>query len=212
MKIDTAVFLYDESGIAAKPWADAGVRCYCVDMEHSIRRDRVEGNIHYVWGDARSWTPPSDSNLIFMGAFPVCTNVSGSGARDFKKKRGFLLRDSIAMFEIARMAGEWSGAPYFIENPIGVLSSVPHIGKPNYYFDPCDFAGYLPDAEQNDDAYTKRTCLWVGGGFVIPPHKHVIPIQGSKMWKMTPGDDRQKERSKTPKGFAQAVFMENYIR
>lgn len=53
-----AIFLCDKTGIAAKPWADAGIECWCVDIGHSIRRPRKVGNINFVWGDVRTWRPP----------------------------------------------------------------------------------------------------------------------------------------------------------
>jgi len=51
------VSMCDKSGVMAQPWSEAGIDCYCVDIQHSIRRERVEGRIHYAWGDVRSWTP-----------------------------------------------------------------------------------------------------------------------------------------------------------
>jgi len=55
------VSLCDLTGNFVRPWAEAGFDCYCVDIQHSIRRDRIEqfgaGRIHYVWGDIRTWTP-----------------------------------------------------------------------------------------------------------------------------------------------------------
>jgi len=101
---------------------------------------------------------------------------------------------------------EWSGAPWMIENPVGALST--HWRKPDYRFDPCDFGGYL---EPPGDAYTKRTCLWVGGGFTIPEPKPVVPVEGSKMHLVPPSDDRANIRSKTPEGFARAVFEANCL-
>jgi hypothetical protein len=206
MKRDIAVFLCDESGIMAEPWAAAGIECYCVDIQHSIRRERVVGNIHFVWGDARSWTPPEGCRIVFFAAFPPCTHVAGSGARDFKTKGPMMLADALQVFNACDLAAGWSGAPYMIENPVGVLSS--HVRQPDYKFDPCDYAGYLDDPMQ--DAYTKKTCLWTGGGFVMPEPKPELPWHGSKMHTMPPGDERQKLRSKTPRGFARAVFEANY--
>lgn len=153
--MDICVFLCDESGIMAEPWAEAGYQCYCVDVQHSIRRERVEGNIHFVWGDVRSWKPPVGSRVVFLGAFPPCTHVAGSGARDFKTKGLPMLRDSLELFEACETAAAWSGARYFIENPVGVFST--HVRKPDYKFDPCEYAGYLDDP--SEDAYTKETCL-----------------------------------------------------
>ena len=94
-----------------------------------------------------------------------------------------------------------------IENPVGTLST--HWRKPDAQFDPCDYAGYLDDPDA--DAYTKRTCLWTGGGFVVPLPKPVFPFQGSKMHLVPPGDNRANIRSATPRGFAQAVFEANEV-
>lgn len=197
--IEAAIFLFDKSGVMARPWAEAGVQCWCVDVQHSIRRDRQEGNIRFVWGDARSWRPPEGLRIIFAAAFPPCTYDAVSGARDFEKRGGYMLRDSLELFESGRMACAWSGAPYMVEHPVTMLSSLPHIGKPDYYFDPCDYG----------DPWTKKTCIWAGNGFVMPPKNRVEPTEGSKMHLMPPGDERQDLRSETPPGFSRAVFLAN---
>ena len=167
------ISLCDRTGNMVKPWAEAGYECWCVDIQHSIRRDRVEGGIHYVWGDVRSWRPPVGRQIAFLAAFPPCTDVAVSGARDFQKKGLRMLTDALDLFNACDQAGAWSGAPYMIENPVGVLSS--HVRKPDHTFDPQDYAGYLAD-NQESDAYTKRTCLWTGGGFVMPP-PHAINVR-----------------------------------
>lgn len=194
---EAAIFLYEQSGVMARPWADAGYECWCVDIAHSIRKPRREGNINYVWGDVRTWTPPANRRIVFVAAFSPCTHVSGSGARDHKTKGVMLLCDSLELFNAGIMACEWSGAPYCAENPVGVLST--HFRKPDYIFDPCDYG----------DPYTKKTCLWTGNGFVMPDKQRVEPVKGSMMHTLTPSDDRQRLRSQTPPGFAQAVFEAN---
>ncbi|EJN04267.1 hypothetical protein [Phyllobacterium sp. YR531] len=204
---DAAIFLYDKTGIAARPWAEAGIECWCVDTQHSIRRDRKEGLINFVWGDARSWRPPAGLNIVFVGSMSPCTDVTLAGARDFEKKGGILLRDAIELFEAGRQCAAWSGAPYFCENPVGVLSGLPHIGKPDYYIHPCHYAGYADDPAE--DAYTKKTGLWVGNGFVLPEKKPVDPLLGSKMWLMAPSSDRADRRSATPAGLSKALFLFN---
>lgn len=206
---DAAIFLCDLTGRMAEPWAEAGVTCYCVDVQHSIRADRVEGNIHYVWGDVRSWRPPEGLNIIFGAAFTPCTDVAGSGARDFAKKGGYLLRDAVEMFEAARQALAWSGAPYMLENSVGVLSNIPHIGKPDYYFDPRDYAALC-----EDDNYTKKTCVWTGNGFVMPLPQRApwLGEPDDRIHKAPPGPERANFRSATPRGFARAVFASNYQR
>lgn len=204
----TVISLCDKTGNALKPWAEAGYLCYAVDVQHSIRRDRREGNIVYVWGDARSWTPPTGCRLVFGMAWPPCTHVAGSGARDWKIKGQRCLTDALDLFNSCHHALSWAGVPFMIENPVGALTK--HFRKPDHYFDPCEYAGYLADPAP--EAYTKKTCLWTGGGFVMSPPKAVFPTLGSKMHGLTPSDDRQDERSVTPQGFARAVFEANHPR
>lgn len=201
-----AIFLCDLTGNAAIPWAEAGYECWCVDVQHSIRAPRKEGNINFVWGDVRTWTPPAGIRPIFMAAFPPCTHVAGSGARDYTTKRGQMLRDTLEIFEACRQACAWSGAPYMIENPVGVLSSIPHIGKPDHYFHPWEYAGW-----DSADNYTKKTCLWTGNDFAMPLRHAAagLGLPDDRIHKAPPGDDRANFRSATPMGFARAVFHAN---
>lgn len=203
---DAAIFLCDLTGRAAEPWAEAGYDCYCVDVQHSIRRDRVEGNIHFVWGDVRTWRPPHGVRPIFGAAFTPCTDVAGSGARDFERKGGYLLRDAVEMFEAARQCFQWAGIRYVLENSVGFLSSIPHIGKPDHYFHPHEYAAWC-----EEDNYTKKTCLWTGGGFVMPP-KRPAPHLGQpddRIHKEPPSDERANIRSASPRGFWRAAFHAN---
>lgn len=201
----------DRSGVMAEPWAQAGYECWCIDIQHSIRREEVRavgrGSIHFTWGDVRDYRRPTQKPIAFFAAFPPCTDVAGSGARDFATKGAFALASSLMIFDACRQAASWSGAPYCIENPVGVFSGIPHIGKPDYYFEPYEFAGYADDPEA--EAYTKKTCLWTGNGFQLPARRIVDPVLGSKMHLMPPSDEREKLRSQTPQGFARAVFQAN---
>jgi hypothetical protein len=200
---EIVISLCDLTGNFVKPWADVGYECFCVDLQHSIRQPKKVGNINFVWGDARSWIPPH-KKIKFFAAFPPCTNVAVSGARDFKTKGVNMLCDALELFNACLMFGHYSGAPFMVENPVSVISS--YIRKPDYTFDPCDYAGYK-GGELED--YTKKTCLWTGNGFVMPPVDKVEPKQGSKMHLMPPSEDRANLRSATPMGFAQAVFEAN---
>lgn len=201
------ISLCDLTGNFVRPWAEAGFECWCVDVEHSIRRERIEGRIHFVWGDARTWRPPEGLRIAFVAAFPPCTHVAGSGARDFATKGGNMLRDALETFEACRTAAAWSGAPYMVENPVGVLSSIPHIGKPQHYFDPWQYAGYLDDIQAENTM--KKTCLWTGNGFVMPDLKPAPEPHRQDCWRATPSDDRADTRSMTPMGFARAIFEAN---
>lgn len=204
-----AIFLCSKTPNMAMPWAMAGVECWCVDTQHSIRQDRKDGNINFVWGDVRSWRPPEGLGILFVAGFPPCTQDAVSGARDFEAKGGNMLRDSLETFEATRMAAAWSGAPYMIEHPKTMLVSVPHIGPPSFTFNPNDYG----------DPYTKDTWLWTGNGFRMPPVVRpgdmfdaptwVEPTEGSKMHRMAPSRERANLRSATPAGFARAVFEAN---
>lgn len=200
------ISICDLTGNMVRPWAEAGYECWCFDIAHSIRRPRQEGNIHFVWGDARSIRRPTAKPIVFAIAQTPCTHVAVSGARDFETKGEYMLVDSLVLFGAARQVCEWSGAPYMMENPVGVLSSIPHIGKPNYYFNPVDYTGF-----ELTDNYTKKTCIWGGNGFVMPD-----PCPAPNLGKpdnrihfASPGDDRADIRAAAPMGFSRAVFQAN---
>ena len=195
------VSLYDKTGNMVKPWAAAGFECWCIDIQHSIRKQHKDGNIVYQWGDARTWVPPNDirGRIAIIFAFPPCTHVAVSGARDFRTKGTAMLRDSLEMFSACEHAAKWAGVPYMIENPVGKFSD--HMGKPDHTFHPWMYG----------DNYSKLTCLWTGNGFVMPdPVINQKPVCVEELiWKMTPSRDRADKRSITPMGFAEAVFEAN---
>ena len=131
----------------------------------------------------------------------------------------------MALVYMARDIGEAYGVPYAIENPVSVISS--EWRKPDHMFQPCDFGGYLPEDDTSPypdiiparDAYTKKTCLWTGNGFVMPAKRPVDPVKyqdrnglnySALHWKLGGKSLRTKNiRSATPRGFAQAVFAAN---
>lgn len=195
------VSLCDRTGTMVRPWAQAGFDCWCVDVQHSIRRERIEGRIHFVWGDVRGWLPPEPirGRIGMVFAFPPCTHVAVSGARDFQRKGNYMLRDALELFSACEQAATWSGAPYMIENPVGKFSD--HMGRPDFTFQPWQYG----------DLWTKRTCLWTGNGFVMPPPVYREPPEGveARIWRLPLTPDRADRRSVTPPGFAAAVFEAN---
>ncbi len=184
-----------------RPWAEAGFECICVDLKHDGAR--TTGGITYLGADLLDWLPPPRRYAIVF-AFPPCTNVAVSGARWFREKGLGGLSEAVDLLEACRRICEWSEAPWMIENPMSTFSS--YWRKPDYSFDPCEYGGYL---DPPGDAYTKKTCLWAGNGFVMPDRKTVEPLEGSKMHLMPPTPDRSDRRSETPMGFAQATFKAN---
>lgn len=194
-----------------RPWAEAGYICICVDIQHSIRKPKVEkfeggGEIWYVWGDARSWKPSqfdkdfhSKYEIVFVACFPVCTNLAGSGARDWDIKGIPMLMDGLILFNSCEQIADWSGAKYCIENPVGCIKT--HHRAADYYFHPWYYG----------EDYQKYTGLWIGGGFIMPERLILTKNENvkQKIWKMPPSKDRQDKRSETPELFARTVFEAN---
>ena len=228
------VSLYDYTGVAVLPWARAGFPCICFDVQHSYILPRIEeyrggGSVSYVRANLHSRDVLSEiakefSGLAaFMMAFPVCTDLAVSGARYFEAK---FTADPLFQYRAADHAkwcgvvGDALGCPYLIENPVSCLSSIWR--KPDQSFDPFEYGGYIPEMEADHpvwpdyiaarDAYPKKTCIWTGGGFVMPERKPVFcPAGPSTQYKKLGGKSAKTKniRSATPRGFAQAVFEAN---
>jgi site-specific DNA-cytosine methylase len=139
-------------------------------------------------------------------AAPPCTHFAGSGARWWKDKGLEPLRDGLSIVDaVFRIVFAHKPKFWVLENPVGRL--VHYIGKPKMIFNPCDYG----------DPYTKKTCLW--GEFNEPIKTPVEPkfitVGGKRMseihyktFSMKP-NDRARERSKTPQGFAKAFYEAN---
>lgn len=198
--------LCDRTGVMVQPWLEAGYEATIVDLQHPEGK-HTEGRLTKVGHDitdylGQGWTKQKWA-MVF--AFPPCTHLAVSGARWWQSKGLKALIEALTVVEACRELAEATGAPYLIENPSGALSS--HWRKPDYTFNPCDFGGYL---DGGGDRYTKLTCLWTGGGFIMPSKRSVEPTEGSKMHLISPGPERANLRSATPEGFARAVFEANH--
>lgn len=226
--------LFDGSGYMVKDWAEAGHTVFLFNAnegDHGEYTCKIEHpNIHY----ANRWIEPGfdpvDSyvngikvaapHIIF--AFPPCTDMAVSGSRHFAAKREkdpLFQERAVAVAQVAAVLAEKYHAEYMIENPVSVLSSMWR--KPNYYFDPYQYGGYLPPDDKHPafpelitgrDAYQKKTCLWTSKGFNMPAKKAVDKDEGfSTQYKKLGGKSAKTKmiRSLTPRGFAKAVFLEN---
>jgi len=197
--------LCDRTGNAVRPWwAEAGYECWTVDLRHPPGMGTLEDGIRRIGADVTRWCMPPRP-FAFVFAWPPCTDLAVSGARWFKHKGLDALADALRVVAACVRICEASGAPYLLENPVSTLAT--YWRKPDHMFDPCDYAGYLDDPAP--EAYTKRTCLWTGGGFVMPEPRRVEPVLGSRMHSLPPSPDRADLRATTPLGFARAVFAAN---
>jgi len=232
------ISLYDYTGEALKPWAEAGYTCHAFDIQHSFVEPEVQafdsgGSITYNFADLHDYNwlnaiqDEFSDKVIFGMAFPVCTDLAVSGAAWFKKKA-----EADPFFQEAAVSHAiWCDrlfnslhVPYFIENPVSVLAT--KWRKPDYSFHPYEYGGYIRDDDAEHprwpeyiaprDAYKKKTCLWTGNGFVMPT-KVAVDCEGyhgngysTAMMKLGGKSQRTKDiRSATPRGFAKAVCDAN---
>mgnify|MGYP003624435011 CR=1 FL=1 len=228
------VSFYDYTGVALRPWAKRGYTCFAYDLQHDntkIERFYGGGTIHFLQADlhckkelADLFWVHEDDDVVFAMAFPVCTDLAVSGAAHFAKKAHL---DPLFQTKAARYAEycsvifeEW-GVPYFIENPVSRLATLWR--SPDYRFHPFEYGNYIPAAEANHplypdhiapmDAYSKRTCLWTGGGFKMPDAKPVDceSFGNSRQHSSLGGKSMRTKniRSATPRGFAEAIAVSN---
>lgn len=183
-----------------RPWLEAGHEAVTVDMQPA---DVDEPGRTHIVADVREFRPEGRFDMVF--AFPPCTHLAVSGARWFRDKGLPKLIEALQIVNACREICEDLGAPYMIENPVGTLKT--YWRDPDHTFNPCDYALYSPEPEE--DAYTKRTCLWTGHGFIMPQPAPVAPVKGSAMHRLPPSADRGDLRSVTPLGLAYAVFEAN---
>jgi len=233
------ISLYDFTGEALRPWAEAGYSCYAFDIQHP-KEGRVDQGICYQYADLHDHEALnkihdefSDRQLmggpsvVFGMAFPVCTDMAVSGAAHFKRKAeanpSFQTEAVSYAMWCAKLFNSMK-VPYFVENPVSVLAT--KWRKPDYSFHPYEYGGYIRDDEAAHprwpeyiaprDAYKKKTCLWTGGGFVMPT-KVAVDCEGyhgngysTAMMKLGGKSQRTKDiRSATPRGFAEAVYQSN---
>ena len=244
MTNNIVISLYDYTGEALLPWAKSGYECYAFDIQHELHVEQSQyshgydrcvnynggGSISYFYADLHDFDTHrhifnrfNGHKVVFGMAFPVCTDMAVSGAAHFKKKSkidpDFQKKAVQHAIDCADLF-EDLGCPYFIENPVSVLST--QWRKPDYCFHPYEYGGYIPEDESvhprwpeyiaDRDAYPKKTCLWTGNGFTMPKPKPVDTPNGYSVQhlKLVGKSIRTKNIiSATPRGFARAVMLAN---
>ena len=234
------ISLYDFTGEALRPWADAGYECYAFDIQHDwyestkvYSQKHIDGSIEYRHADLHDFNTHKDlfmefsrQKVVFGMAFPVCTDMAVSGAAHFKAKaeRDPDFQTKAVNYAVdCAMLFEDLGVPYFIENPVSVLATMWR--KPDHRFHPYEYGGYIPDDQIEHprwpeyiaprDAYPKKTCLWTGKGFVMPNKVSVTVKQGYAKQHLKLGGKSQRTkdiRSATPRGFAIAIYEANKVK
>lgn len=232
------IFLFDYTGIMAKPWADSGYDCYCFDGQHETGVNKSNHkNItnvgmwfnnnatgDFIDDDIEKIIDVTGDDVCFVFGFPECTHLAVSGAAHFAKKRDnnpFFQDEAMILVRLVESLGVKLKCPWALENPVSVISTMWR--KPDYSFHPYEYGGYLPDNDIHPiypeyikprDAYPKKTCIWSGNGFVMPKKMPVEVMPGySDQHKKLGGKSLKTKniRSATPRGFSMAVFSSNNI-
>ncbi len=173
----------EESQVVCKAFRAKGHEAYSCDTQE------CSGG-HPEWHIQGDVLEQLDKGWDMMVGFPPCTHLAVSGARWFKEKRKDGRQQEGIDFFINLVKAPISKVA--IENPIGIMSSVFH--KPNQIIQPWQFG----------HGETKATCLWLFG---LPNLKPTNTVGGreQRIWKMAPGPERAKLRSKTFPGIAKAM-------
>ena len=138
--------------------------------------------------------------------FQPCTDLTVSGARWFKEKReNGSQEESIKFFYEVWKISNCS------ENPIGIMNGGKYIKKwfPDLYYEMLSNGFPFKPSQiiqpwQFGHGETKATCLWLKG---LPLLKATNIVEGreQRIWKLPPGPERAKLRSKTFIGIAEAM-------
>ena len=231
------ISLFDYTCLSLAPWQARGYEVHAYDRRHPAGHIVTASGVHLHGVDFN--TPGaldavvaehSGREVAFAMASPPCTELSRAGARYWKAKGiadPHFQDDAADLVKRVDRVLSQLGCAYYIENPAG--STLRKLWRtPDHTFEPYWFGGYLKANDShpmypshivpNQDAYTKRTSLWVGGGFHhLPPQRRVQPefkhwTEGAtgKRRRTSPiiysgGAEGKEARHATPRGFSEAI-------
>lgn len=183
----------EESGTVTNQFRAKGHEAYSCDLwptsgeypEYHIQGDAIEALYSRKW------------DLVI--AHPPCTRLANSGVRWLAERNLWNeLKEAIKFFRNFIDYG-LKGNKIRIENPIphkyaiNGIDGLPGIGMYSQIIHPWQFG----HPEQ------KSTCLWNFNLENIIP-ENIVTGREQKIWKMSPGPERSKLRSKTYEGIAKA--------
>lgn len=176
----------EESQAVTKEMRRLGHEAYSCDIQ------KCSGG-HPEWHLQQDVIPLLKDKWDMIIAFPPCTDLAVSGARWFAEKRadGRQQRSIEFFMEFVHVNCEHVA----IENPIGIMSTI--YRKPDQIIHPWQFG----------HGETKATCLWLKGLPMLRPTE-IVKERNHSIWKMSPGPERAKLRSKTFPGIARAMAQQ----
>lgn len=167
------------SGTVREAFSKLGHDAWSCDiLETEIPGNHLQCDVREILGDG--WD--------MMIAHPPCTHLAVSGARWFKYKQ----KEQAEALEFVQLLLNAPIERIALENPISIISS--QIRKPDQIIQPWQFG----------HGETKATCLWLQNLPKLQP-TNIVEGREQRIWKMPPGENRWKERSRTFEGIAQAM-------
>lgn len=173
----------EESQAVCIAFRERGHEAYSCDLQ-----DCSGG--HPEWHLRQDVIPLLSEKWDMIIAFPPCTDLAVSGARWFAEKRADGRQQR--SIEFFKLFTDLDCQKVAIENPIGIMSR--EYRKPDQIIHPWMFG----------HGETKATCLWLKGLPKLTP-TNIVEGREQRIWKMPPGPERAKERSKTFPGIAKAM-------
>jgi hypothetical protein len=169
-------------------------------MRCDIAYDGAKGLPHYR-GDVRDLLTEFFDLVIFH---PVCKYITNSGVRWLHTDwtRWGNLKRAVDFFNLRH---QFNSPCVATENPIPHKYAV--TGKDSYGTWFCDGIGMydqLIQPWQFGHGETKATCFWLKGLPKLQP-TNIVQGREQRIWKMPPGPDRGRMRSKTYEGIAAAM-------
>lgn len=193
----------EESQTVCKAFRTRGHEAYSCDIqecsgghpEWHIKGDAIDALFSKKW------------DLVI--AHPPCTRLANSGVRWLRERNLWQdLENAIKFFNAFQVYQKKTEVKMAIENPIPHRYAVNGFSVDDYN-SPYDVFGIGEYSQiiqpwQFGHGEQKATCLWLYG---LPNLKPTAIVQGreQRIWKLTPGPERGKERSKTYPGIAQAM-------
>lgn len=184
------------SGIVREAFREKGHDAWSCDLLPT----EIPGQ--HVEADVKDFLYAYNWDLII--AHPPCTYLANSGVRWLYNKDGTKNWDRcrrmddatnfFAMFQIYYNIRYTRGVKVCIENPIMHKHAKESIGDYTQIIQPWQFG----------HGETKATCLWLYGLPKLEP-TNIVEGREQRIWKMSPGPERQKERSNTYQGIANAM-------
>ena len=167
------------SGIVRDAFIAKGYRAVSCDLIESERPGpHILGDVLDVLGDG--WD--------LMIAHPPCRYLAVSGARWFKDR----LKEQAEALEFVRQLLNAPVHRIALENPVSVIST--RIRRPDQYVQPWMFG----------HGETKKTGLWLKNLPLLKP-TNIVTGRLGRVWRLPPGPNRRKERSRTYLGIAEAM-------